>query len=49
MHVYSPTFYAAAELKAGASFMLHPEHEERAAYLVDGDAHIAGESLAPQH
>ena len=34
---YSPMFYLAAELEAGATLTLPPEHEERGVYLVQGD------------
>jgi redox-sensitive bicupin YhaK (pirin superfamily) len=45
--VFSPTLYAAAELAPGARFALPPEHEERAVYLVDGAASVAGVALEP--
>jgi redox-sensitive bicupin YhaK (pirin superfamily) len=45
--VFSPTLYAAAELAPGARLALPPEHEERAVYLVDGAASVAGVALEP--
>ena len=45
--VFSPTLYAAAELAPGALLALPPEHEERAVYLVDGAASVAGVALEP--
>ena len=45
--VFSDTLYAAAELAPGATLVLGPEHEERAVYLVQGVASIAGETLEP--
>ncbi len=38
----SPLFYADATLSAGASLPLETEHEERAAYLVEGAVEIEG-------
>jgi redox-sensitive bicupin YhaK (pirin superfamily) len=35
--VLSPTLYVHAKLEAGASLMLDDEHEERAAYVVEGN------------
>ena len=43
---HSALFYAAATLVAGASLPLAAEHEERAAYLLDGTVEIAGQSYA---
>ncbi|HSD55465.1 MAG TPA: pirin family protein [Burkholderiales bacterium] len=45
VEVFSGTLYAAAGLAPGASFVLPPEHEERAVYLVDGSASVAGVAL----
>ncbi len=47
--VFSPTLYAALEFEAGATFTLTPEHQQRAVYLVQGEADIDGTPLAPQH
>ncbi|HEV3104973.1 MAG TPA: pirin family protein [Trinickia sp.] len=43
---FSPTLYAAARFAPGAAFALEPEHEERAAYLVEGDLTLDGEPLS---
>lgn len=43
---FSPTFYLAAELAAGATFDLPPEHEERAVYVVEGNLAIGGAAVA---
>lgn len=45
VHTKSPLFYADLLLKAGASFMLSVEHEERALYPVAGIVRIGGEIL----
>jgi hypothetical protein len=47
VEVFSPTLYAAAELAPGARLALPPEHEERAVYLVEGAARVAGTALEP--
>lgn len=44
---FSRMFYVSVEMEAGASFTVPPEHEERAVYLVEGDALVAGEPLEP--
>ena len=46
---YSPIFYVAVDMAAGASFELPPEHEERAVYAVQGDIRVAGEALPERH
>ena len=46
---FSPTFYVAVEMEAGSAFDLHPEHEERGIYAIDGEILIAGEALATHH
>lgn len=43
--VLSPTLYVAIDLAAGAELVLPDEHEERALYLVDGDAELEGQPL----
>lgn len=43
--VQSPTLYAALELQPGAHLELPPEHEERALYLVEGEAELDGMPL----
>lgn len=42
----SPLFYADAALAAGATLPLPDEHEERAAYVLDGVVEIGGDRLA---
>jgi redox-sensitive bicupin YhaK (pirin superfamily) len=39
----SPLFYADALLKAGAALPLPDQHEERAAYVLDGEVEISGD------
>ncbi len=43
----SDLFYAAATLTPGAALLLDAEHEERAAYLLDGTVEIDGRAFAP--
>ena len=43
--VFSPTFYLAAEMPAGASLSLPSEHDERAAHVAEGAVTVAGQSL----
>jgi redox-sensitive bicupin YhaK (pirin superfamily) len=43
----SDLFYAAATLAPGAALALDAEHEERAAYLLDGAVEIEGRAFAP--
>jgi len=43
---FSRMFYLAAELDAGATLTLPPEHEERGVYLVQGDVSVDGSPLA---
>jgi redox-sensitive bicupin YhaK (pirin superfamily) len=45
--VSSPLFYADAVLAPGAAVPLPDEHEERAAYVVDGEVAVAGDRFAP--
>ena len=42
---FSGTLYVAAHFAPGSSFALEPEHDERGAYLVEGDLAIDGEAL----
>ena len=42
---FSRMFYLAAELEAGATLALPPEHEERGVYLVRGNVLVSGISL----
>jgi len=44
---YSEIFYAGADLEAGASLPLDPDHEERAIYTVAGEIEIAGDAFGP--
>jgi redox-sensitive bicupin YhaK (pirin superfamily) len=46
---FSPMFYVAVEMNAGAAFDMPPEHEERAVYAVDGDVRVESERVPPQH
>ena len=46
---FSPIFYVAVDMAAGASFDLPPEHEERGVYAVEGDLQVDGEALPPRH
>lgn len=43
--VFSPIFYLAGRIPAGARITLDIEHEERAIYLVDGAAEVDGVTL----
>jgi redox-sensitive bicupin YhaK (pirin superfamily) len=42
--VRSPTLYVHAEIEAGAELLLPDDHEERAAYVVDGSVAIGAEA-----
>jgi redox-sensitive bicupin YhaK (pirin superfamily) len=46
---FSPIFYVAVEMDAGASLEVPPEHEERGVYLIEGELSIAGTSVSPHH
>jgi redox-sensitive bicupin YhaK (pirin superfamily) len=46
---YSPMFYLAVEMEAGAAFELPLEHEERGVYVVSGDVEIASSPLPVRH
>ncbi len=46
---HSPTIYAACELAPGAALVIDHEADERALYLLDGDAAVDGAELLPQH
>lgn len=46
---FSDIFYLAVEMQAGGALELPPEHEERGVYIVEGEVHVAGSSIAPQH
>jgi redox-sensitive bicupin YhaK (pirin superfamily) len=45
---FSPMFYAALELKAGARFVLRPEYAQCAVYAVDSAITVAGAPLGAQ-
>jgi redox-sensitive bicupin YhaK (pirin superfamily) len=45
--VSSPLFYADAILAPGAAVPLPEEHEERAAYVLDGEVEVAGDRFEP--
>jgi redox-sensitive bicupin YhaK (pirin superfamily) len=49
VRTYSDMFYLAAEIDPRATFVLPPEHAERAVYVVDGEVTIGGHEVAPQH
>ncbi|HYI42878.1 MAG TPA: pirin-like C-terminal cupin domain-containing protein, partial [Sphingomicrobium sp.] len=46
---HSPTLYAALEMTPGSSIEVDNEADERAVYLLDGDAEIDGIALQPTH
>jgi redox-sensitive bicupin YhaK (pirin superfamily) len=46
---FSPMFYVAAQMEAGAAFDLYPEHEQRAVYVIEGELEIAGEAIPGHH
>jgi redox-sensitive bicupin YhaK (pirin superfamily) len=46
---HSPTIYAAIELAPGAAIVIDHEADERALYLMDGDASVDGARLVPQN
>jgi redox-sensitive bicupin YhaK (pirin superfamily) len=46
---FSPIFYVAVEMAAGATLELVPEHEERGVYAVEGELRVAGDALPPRH
>jgi redox-sensitive bicupin YhaK (pirin superfamily) len=46
---HSPTIYAAMELAPGAAMVIDHEADERALYLMDGDASVDGARLVPQN
>jgi redox-sensitive bicupin YhaK (pirin superfamily) len=49
VRTHSDVLYVAAEMQPGGRFGLPPEHEERGVYVVEGEIHIDGGLLAPQH
>ena len=46
---HSPTIYAAIELAPGAALVVNHEADERALYLMEGDATVDGAPLLPQN
>jgi redox-sensitive bicupin YhaK (pirin superfamily) len=46
---FSDMFYLAVEIEAGSTFVLPPEHAERAVYVVEGEIMVAGRLVEPQH
>jgi redox-sensitive bicupin YhaK (pirin superfamily) len=46
---HSPTIYAAIELAPGAALVIDHQADERALYLLEGDASVDGSQLLPQH
>ena len=46
---HSPTIYASIELAPGAALVIDHEADERALYLMEGDASVDGTALIPQH
>ena len=46
---HSPTIYAAIELAPGAAIVIDHEADERALYLMEGDASVDGARLIPQN
>lgn len=46
---HSPTIYAAITLAPGSAMVIDHEADERALYLIDGDASVDGSILVPQH
>jgi hypothetical protein len=46
---FSDMFYVAVDMQEGSRLELPPEYEERAVYLVDGEATVDGERLDAQH
>jgi redox-sensitive bicupin YhaK (pirin superfamily) len=46
---FTPQFYVDLRLAPGARFALPREHEERAAYVVEGSVSIEGAGFAPRH
>jgi redox-sensitive bicupin YhaK (pirin superfamily) len=47
VHTFSPLLYVDAALPAGAELPLPPEHEERAAYVVEGSIGCGAERASP--
>jgi redox-sensitive bicupin YhaK (pirin superfamily) len=47
VQTFSPMFYVAGELDAGAVLAVPREHEERAIYLIEGAVTADGQALSP--
>jgi redox-sensitive bicupin YhaK (pirin superfamily) len=47
--IFSDMFYLAVEMAPGAAFEFPAEHAQRAAYVVEGEVSIGGETIAPYH
>jgi hypothetical protein len=46
---HSPTIYAAVDLAPGAALLIDHPADERAVYLLEGDATVDGSPVLPQH
>lgn len=46
---FSPLFYLAVDMEAGARFVLPAEYPQRAVYVVDGDVSVEQEAVAERH
>jgi redox-sensitive bicupin YhaK (pirin superfamily) len=46
---FSPMFYVAGEMEAGAAFELYPEHEQRGVYVIAGEIMVGGQAVPPHH
>ena len=46
---HSPTLYASIDLAPGAALVIDHEADERALYLLEGDASVDGSPLLPRH
>ena len=46
---HSPTIYAALHVAPGAAMLINHEADERALYLLEGDATVDGSPILPQH
>jgi redox-sensitive bicupin YhaK (pirin superfamily) len=49
VRTFSDVLYVAAEMVAGGSFEVAPEHEERGVYVVEGEVKLGSASLTAQH
>lgn len=46
--VLSPTLYAELRMQTATTLSIPPEHDERALYVIDGEASLEGEPLEPR-